>query len=145
MFTVTAFGRYRRLVSPGLGWCISLWGLFERVGMAVPQMEQLDTFDRESVFTSDGVNCLIDVMVCYRVVNAEAAIYQVSDYREAIRQLVQAVLRNECGKRSTRNLLSGREEMAENLRESLARDVEPWGITVRLVEITNIQIPKEAR
>ncbi len=137
MFTITAFGKYRRLVPPGLGYCISLWGLFERVGMAVPQMEQIDTFDEETVFTSDGVNCLIDVMVCYRVVNPEAAVYQVSDYRQAIRQLVQAVLRNECGKRTTRNLLSGREEglqgfvcggrilggayMSPGLRESLAR------------------------
>lgn len=144
-FTITAFGKYLRLVPPGLAYCVSLWGLYQRIGMAVPQMEQMDTFDEESVFTSDGVHCLIDVMVCYRVVNPEAAIYQVSDYRAAIRQLVQAVLRNECGKGTTRNLLSGREAMTESLRESLASDVQPWGISVRLVEITNIQIPKETK
>ncbi|MEK7729061.1 MAG: SPFH domain-containing protein, partial [candidate division KSB1 bacterium] len=56
----------------------------------------------------------------------------------AIRQLVKAALRNECGDLPAMQLLAGRRKLIESLRKTLETDAKPWGISVRLVEITEI-------
>jgi regulator of protease activity HflC (stomatin/prohibitin superfamily) len=137
---VTAFGRLHGFGKPGLNSCLSFWGMYKKPGAVVPTSEQIDPYDGELVFTSDGVKCLIDVMICYRIVDPGKALFEVSDYRSAIYNLVQSVLRNECGKLPARSMLQSREPMAANIQKTLERDCGPWGISIRLVEIKNIQL-----
>jgi regulator of protease activity HflC (stomatin/prohibitin superfamily) len=140
-----SFGKLSRVEPPGLRKCLSLWGLLEKVGPSIPTAEQVFPFDNESVFTSDGVKCLIDIMVCYRIVDVNKALFEVNNYLSAVQALVQSVMRNECGKLPARGILSSREQMADNIKSSIAKDCEPWGIAVRLVEIKNIEIAVQER
>jgi regulator of protease activity HflC (stomatin/prohibitin superfamily) len=143
--TVMAFGRLAAIEQTGLRSCLSLWGLYKRPGKIVPTYEQIDPYDREMVFSSDGVKCVIDVMICYRVADARKALFEVSNYETAIKNLVQSVLRNECGKLPARAMLSSRDQMASSIQKSLETDCAPWGITVRLVEIKNIEMAVQER
>jgi regulator of protease activity HflC (stomatin/prohibitin superfamily) len=137
---IMRFGKFHRAAPPGIGACASFWGLVQRLGPEVSLAEQIDPYDREMVFTADGVKCFIDVIICYKVTDPCKALFEVSNYRDAIKSIVQAVLRNECGKLPARILLSGREQLTCSLRTALEKDAAPWGVAVRLVEIKNIDI-----
>jgi regulator of protease activity HflC (stomatin/prohibitin superfamily) len=137
---VTAFGKFIRVSDPGLSRCLTLWGFYQKPGQLIPSMEQVRDYEDESVFTKDGVECVIDTVVFFTVQDVLKAVYEVQDYESAIKSLVQAILRNECGNLAARELLASRKKLAEQLRTQLDVDTEPWGINVRLVEIKGIKI-----
>jgi regulator of protease activity HflC (stomatin/prohibitin superfamily) len=137
---VMKFGQYVRTAKPGMSSCLSFWGLYQKPSTEIPTLEQIGRYVREEVFTSDGVKCLIDVVIWYTVVDPVKALFAISNYNDAVFNAVRSILRNECGKRPTRALLSGREEILSNLKAVLERDAAPWGIDIRLVEMTNIDI-----
>jgi regulator of protease activity HflC (stomatin/prohibitin superfamily) len=145
---VTAFGKYRRACEPGLRAMLSFWGLYQRPYKDMPLVQRKDNtnpYENEIVFTSDGARCKLDVMVCYRVVDAGKALFEVDDYETAVHNIVRAVLRNECAKQPARTLLASREQMAAKLRATLEKNLTPWGIKVRFVEIAYIDIPVQDR
>jgi regulator of protease activity HflC (stomatin/prohibitin superfamily) len=137
---VTALGKLVRISQPGLAHCLSLWGLYERPSKPYPTKELCRDYEDETVFTRDGVECIIDTVVYFRIKDVAKAVFEVEEYEAAIRSLVKAILRNECGNLSARELLSGRKKLSEEIRVQLDVDTEPWGIKVRLVEIKGINI-----
>jgi len=141
---VTALGKYRKACEPGLGCILSLWGLYQHPYKDVPLMacrEFATPYENEAVVTSDGITCRLDVMVCYRIVDAGKALFEVDDYERAMANMIRAVLRRECAKQPAQTLRASRDQLAETLRGTLDRDVALWGIRARLVEITEIHVP----
>jgi len=141
---VTAFGKYRKACEPGLGCLLSLWGLYQHPHKDVPLItckEFAAQYENEPVITSDGLTCRLDVMICYRIVDAGKALFEVDDYERALVNMIRAVLRREVAKQPADTLRASREQLAGALRSALDRDVAPWGIKVRLVEITEIRVP----
>jgi hypothetical protein len=139
---VTAFGKYRKACEPGLGCILSLWGLYQQPYKDAPLIackELATPYENEPVITSDGITCRLDLLICYRVVDAGKALFEVDDYERAITNMIRAVLRRECAKQPVQTLRDSRGQLAETLRGALERDVAPWGIKVRLVEIVNIE------
>jgi regulator of protease activity HflC (stomatin/prohibitin superfamily) len=138
--TITAWGRFQRVARPGLRFCVSLLGTFERAFVSVRTSELIGTYDNEVIFTGDGVKCVLSVVMYYRFRIPEKVVFDVADCCGAIEKLVQAVLRNECGRRSTTTLLSSRDEMSSRIKAVLDRESQPWGVEIRLAEISNIRI-----
>lgn len=136
---VEAFGRYVRTAVPGLRGCLSFWGLFRRPRMVLPKLEQI-THYQETVFSSDAISVNLKMMLGYRVTDPFKAVYEVDNYQDAITNLVRAVMRNECGRRSARNLLSARQEIGNAIEQTLAKDCGSWGIEVLRVEIEDIEL-----
>ena len=139
---VTAFGKYIRQVDPGLGSCLSFWGLYQRPYKLVSVKQQTRNYPKESVFTGDGVRCAIDVFVVYKIVDPVKAVFEIENYEGAIKSLVQATLRNECGNLAARQLLAGRQQLVKKLKETLDTETETWGISVQNVEITEIEMER---
>lgn len=137
---LTAFGRLKRICDPGLQKYWSFWGFYQRTGRIVPTSEITRAWQDEEVLTRDGVKACIDVMICYRVTDVGKALYNVDNYQGAIYSLVQAVLRNACGMLRAQDMLAGRAQLVGGMRSSLEEDVLPWGLQIRLVEITNIEM-----
>jgi len=146
---VTALGKYRKACEPGLGGILSFWGLYQHPYKSMPLVqwkEYAAPYENETVTASDGIKCRLDVIICYRVADPGKALFEVDNYERAMENMVRAVLRSECAKQPAQTLLSSREQMAGVLRGTLEKNVAPWGITVRLLEITNIeaQNPQES-
>jgi len=137
---VTAFGKFVRVSTPGLSSCLTLWGFYQKPGSLIPTKEQVRDYEDEDVFTKDGVECVIDTVIFFKIEDALKAMFEVDDYEMAIKSLVQAILRNECGNLSARELLASRKKLTDELRSQLDVDTDPWGIKVRLVEIKGIKI-----
>jgi len=143
---VMAFGKNRRACRPGLRILLSFWGLYQRPYKNVPLIplkENTEPFTNELVFTRDGVRCKLDVLVCYKVVDPRKALFEVDNYQTAIQNIARAVLKNECSRHPGRKLLAAREQIAADVRTALDKDVEPWGVAIRLVEITYRDIPDQ--
>ncbi|MBN2183247.1 MAG: SPFH domain-containing protein [Sedimentisphaerales bacterium] len=140
---VTAFGKYRKVCKPGLGFIWSFWGLYQRPYKNMPLIqckETTSTYDRETVVGSEGLKCRLDVMICYKVEHPGKALFEVDNYESAIENVVRAALRNECSKHPAKNLSASHDTIAGNLRAMLKKEVEPWGIVVRLLKISNIDV-----
>ncbi len=141
---VTTFGKYRKSCKPGLGCIWSLWGIYQRAYKNKPLIQCKETtipYEREMVITSDGVRCKLDVMICYRIDDPGKALFEVDNYEIAIENVVRAILRNECCKEPAQTLRASREKIAHNIQYILEKDVAPWGIKVRLVKLSNIDVP----
>jgi hypothetical protein len=141
---VTTFGKYRKSCRPGLGCVWSLWGFYQRPYQNKPLIQCMETtipYERETIVTSDGLKCKLDVMISYRIEDPGKALFEVDNYENAIENVVRAALRNECGKQPAQMLHASREQIAGGLQDILEKDVEPWGIRVRLVKISNIDVP----
>jgi regulator of protease activity HflC (stomatin/prohibitin superfamily) len=135
------FGRYRRTLTSGLSVYLYLWGLWNKpFEVLVPTKEIVKTIPSEHVITRDGLQCTIRTVVFYTITDPVKAIFEVNDYEKAVESLVQATLRNECGNLAARELLASRPRIVESLRKTLTEDTPPWGIRVRLVEITDIEM-----
>ena len=141
---VTTFGKYRKSCRPGLGCIWSLWGFYQRPYQNKPLIQCKETtipYERETIVTNDGLKCKLDVMISYRIDDPGKALFEVDSYENAIENVVRAGLRNECGKQPAQALHASREQIAGSLQDILEKDVEPWGIKIRLVKISNIDVP----
>jgi hypothetical protein len=140
---VMAMGKYRKACEPGLGALLSFWGLYQHPYKDTPLIEckeYADPYENETVVTSDGVKCGLDVMICHKIIDPGKALFEVDNCRQAIENMVRAVLRSEYAKQPAQSLRASREQMARTLRETLERGVAPWGVQIRMVEITNLDI-----
>jgi len=104
--------------------------------------QQTWSYPKENVYTSDGVKCTIDVFVVYKIVSPVKAIFEIENYEGAIKSLVQATLRNECGHLAARQLLAGRQQLVRQLKNTLDEETGSWGVNVQNVEITEIEMEK---
>ena len=72
------------------------------------------------------------------IVAPEKAVYGVEDYELAIRTLVQTSLRSIVGEMALDDALSSRDQIKAKLKDSISDDIADWGITLKTVEIQDI-------
>jgi regulator of protease activity HflC (stomatin/prohibitin superfamily) len=65
-------------------------------------------------------------------------VYGVTDFSEAIRNLIMTTLRSIIGEMDLDQALSSRDKIKVRLRESIADEAIDWGLTVKSVEIQDI-------
>ncbi len=135
------FGKYVKTLNPGFRWIIPFIETLQIVDIRVI------TFNIQSqeVMTKDNVPSSIDGVVFFKIVDPEKAVLEVEEYSFAIAQLSQAALRDVCGKVELDTILSKREEIGKNIRETVDNETEPWGIKVLDVKIKDIQLPENMR
>lgn len=137
---VTLFGKFERISEPGLHSCWSFWNLYYIPSAPILLKEQVKEYRERPVYTKDGNECEIEMVVYVAIHDVEKVVFAVADHWAAIEGLVKANVRNECGDLSARELLASRKTLAEKLRVQLDAGASPWGIHIRLVEITGIQM-----
>jgi regulator of protease activity HflC (stomatin/prohibitin superfamily) len=93
------------------------------------------------VITSDNVQLEVDSMAYYQITDPQKAVYGVNDVVLAVNQLIKTVLRDVIGDTMLQQLLSGREEINEKLRDQVVRASGDWGITIRSVELQSVTPP----
>jgi regulator of protease activity HflC (stomatin/prohibitin superfamily) len=96
----------------------------------------------QDVITSDNVSVRVNAVCYFRVVDANLAISQVSNYLYATSQLAQTSLRSVLGQFQLDEILSDREKVNAKLQVILDQDTEPWGIKVTKVEVKQVDIPE---
>jgi regulator of protease activity HflC (stomatin/prohibitin superfamily) len=107
----------------------------------VDQRVRVTSVSAESTLTRDTVPTNVDAIVFWVVWNAEKAILEVADFKEAILLSAQTALRESIGRHELAQMITERETLGHELQRILDSKTNPWGITINSVEIRDVHIP----
>jgi regulator of protease activity HflC (stomatin/prohibitin superfamily) len=97
----------------------------------------------QDVITADNITLKVNAVIYFRVLDAEGAVVRVVDYYFATSQLAQTTLRSVMGQYQMDEVLAHRDKINMALQNILDKTTEGWGIKVSLVELKNVDLPKE--
>ena len=137
---VERLGKYNGTLSPGLNIVIPY--LDEIAYKLVTKDIILDVQEQE-VITKDNAVILTNAISFIKVTDPVKAVYGVTDFSEAIRNMIMTTLRSIVGEMELNEALSSRDKIKLRLRESIADEAIDWGLTVKSVEIQDIK-PSES-
>ena len=124
------------------------WPLIQNVRYFDKRILTLDTPDTERFITSEKKNVLVDSFVKWKI--ADVRQYYISvqgDEQRAqtrISQSVNAALREEFGKRTVHDVVSGeRDDIMRIVREKLEDDAKRIGVSIVDVRLKRVELPQE--
>ena len=137
---VQRFGRYVAPVRPpGVTLIVPFIDRLVRVDMR----ETPRTGDRQEVITADNVAVAVNATIFSQVVDAQAALFAVSNYFVAIDQQARTTLRNAFGNVTLDQALSQRERINASMQEQMEQVTDKWGIRISRIEIVDITPPAQ--
>lgn len=136
---VLRLGRSIGIRGPGLVLVIPFVEKIYRVDLRTVTMD----VPSQDVITQDNISLKVNAVVYFRVTNSEDAVSKVADYYFATSQLAQTTLRSVLGQFQMDEILEQRDKINHRLQELIDKQTEPWGVKVSLVEVKNIDLPKE--
>lgn len=139
-WVVERLGKYRATSQPGLH---LTFPFIDRVAYRVITKDIILDVAEQEVITRDNAVILTNALAFIKVTDPVKAVYGVTDFAEAIRNLVQTTLRSIIGEMELDSALSSREQIKARLKESIADEAIDWGLTVKSVEIQDIK-PSES-
>src|SRR6201993_2408697 len=133
---VFTLGRYTGTKGPGLFLLVPFLQQMVRVDLRVV----VDEVPPQDVISRDNVSVKVSAVIYFRVVDAERAIIEVSNYLAATSQLAQTTLRWVLGKHDLDQMLAERDKLNADIQDVLDKQTEAWGIKVSTVEIKRIDL-----
>jgi len=134
-WVVERLGKFSRTLSPGLNIIVPY---IEAVRQRITTRDIILDIPQQEVITKDNAVILTNAVTFIRVTNPRDALYGIEDFKLAIQQLVMTTLRSILGEMSLDEALSNREMIKTKLKDSIVDDVADWGVTVKSVEIQDI-------
>lgn len=132
---VQRLGKYHKTLSPGLNILIPY---IDGVAHKISTKDQIIDTDQQEVISMDNAVLAVNAVAFINVVSPEKAVYGIEDYHLAIQNLVQTTLRSIIGEMRLDDALSSRDQIKAKLKIALSDDLADWGITLRGVEIQDI-------
>jgi regulator of protease activity HflC (stomatin/prohibitin superfamily) len=131
-------GRFTAILEPGWRIVIPIFQTYRKVDMRVKAVDVPD----QNAITKDNVSVAVNAVIYYRVSSAEKAILEVENFFYAISQYAQTTMRNIVGEVTLDELLSGREAIANRIKEIVDKETDAWGLKVNNVELKDIKLPE---
>ena len=139
-WTVERFGRYTRMLRPGLNLVVPF---VDRIGRRMNVMEQVMDVPQQEVITKDNASVTVDGVVFFQVFDAAKASYEIAALDQAIIKLTMTNIRSVMGAMELDQMLSHRDEINERLLRVVDAAAAPWGIKVNRIEIKDIIPPED--
>ena len=132
---VQRLGKYHKTLGPGLNLIIPY---IDNVSHKVTTKDIVLDIPSQEVITKDNAVIIANAVAYINLVSPEKAVYGVEDYALAIRTLVQTSLRAIVGEMDLDDALSSRDQIKAKLKAAISDDIADWGITLKTVEIQDI-------
>ncbi|HXA42405.1 MAG TPA: SPFH domain-containing protein [Candidatus Solibacter sp.] len=136
---VKRLGQFNSVRNPGVVFLIPFVDSMELVDMR----ETPRTGDRQDVITRDNVSVTVNATIFSQVVDAQMALFSVSNYGIAVDQLSRTTLRAVFGGISLDEALSQREHINAQLQSQMESVTDKWGIRINRIEIVDILPPQQ--
>jgi len=137
---VERLGKYHGTLKPGLNIVIPY---LDKIAYQLVTKDIILDVQEQEVITRDNAVILTNAIAFIKVTDPVKAVYGVTDFSEAIRNLIMTTLRSIVGEMELDEALSSRDKIKARLRESIADEAVDWGLTVKSVEIQDIK-PSES-
>jgi regulator of protease activity HflC (stomatin/prohibitin superfamily) len=134
-WVVQRLGKYQKSLLPGLNLIIPY---IDVVAFKATTKDIVLDIPSQEVITLDNVVIIANAVAYINIISPEKAVYGVEDYELAIRTLVQTSLRSIVGEMALDDALSSRDQIKAKLKTSISDDIADWGITLKTVEIQDI-------
>ena len=136
---VKRLGQFQSVRNPGVVFLVPFVDTMELVDMR----ETPRTGDRQDVITRDNVSVTVNATIFSQVVDAQMALFSVSNYGVAVDQLSRTTLRAVFGGITLDEALSQREHINAQLQEQMESVTDKWGIRINRIEIVDILPPQQ--
>ena len=141
---VRQFGEIKQVLGePGLNF---KWPLIQDVRYFDKRILTFDTAEPERFITSEKKNVLVDFFVKWRIIDAKQYYVSVGGdearARTRLEQTVNAGLREEFGKRTVHEVVSGeRDKIMEDIRVKADQDARKIGVQIVDVRLKRVDLP----
>jgi len=132
---VQRLGKYNTTLGPGLNLIIPY---VDTIAYKVTTKDIVLDIPSQDVITKDNAVMIVNAVAYINIVSPEKAVYGVENYRIAIQNLVQTSLRSIVGEMDLDDALSSRDQIKARLKAAISDDIADWGITLKTVEIQDI-------
>ena len=133
---VERLGKYNGTLLPGLNIIIPY---LDNIAYKLVTKDIILDVQEQEVITKDNAVILTNAIAFIKVTDPIKAVYGVTDFAEAIRNMIMTTLRSIVGEMQLDEALSNRDRIKARLRESIADEAVDWGLTVKSVEIQDIK------
>jgi len=133
---VERLGKYHGTLKPGLNIVIPY---IDKIAYQLVTKDIILDVQEQEVITRDNAVILTNAIAFLKITDPVKAVYGVTDFSEAIRNLIMTTLRSIVGEMELDEALSSRDKIKTRLRESIADEAVDWGLTVKSVEIQDIK------
>ncbi|HXE39193.1 MAG TPA: SPFH domain-containing protein [Azonexus sp.] len=137
---VERLGKYHGTLKPGLNIVIPY---LDKIAYQLVTKDIILDVQEQEVITRDNAVILTNAIAFIKVTDPVKAVYGITDFSEAIRNMIMTTLRSIVGEMELDEALSSRDKIKARLRESIADEAVDWGLTVKSVEIQDIK-PSES-
>jgi regulator of protease activity HflC (stomatin/prohibitin superfamily) len=133
---VERLGKYHTTLHPGLNIIIPY---LDQVAYKLVTKDIILDVQEQEVITRDNAVIVTNAIAFIKITDPIKAVYGVTDFSEAIRNMIMTTLRSIVGEMQLDEALSNRDKIKARLRESIADEAIDWGLTVKSVEIQDIK------
>ena len=136
---VLRLGKFNRIAGPGLFLTIPF---IESCAIRVDQRIRITSLKAEETLTADLVPVDVNAVMYWMVWGVREACFEVLDFNLAVENAGQAALRDAIGRSTAAEIVLRREQLDSQLQEKLENQVDQWGVTIILVSLIDIVVPK---
>ncbi len=134
-YVVQRLGKFHKTLGPGLNLVVPY---VDAVAYKVTTKDIVLDIPSQEVITRDNAVIIANAVAYINIISPEKAVYGVEDYIIAIQNLVQTSLRSIVGEMDLDDALSSRDQIKAKLKAAISDDISDWGITMKTVEIQDI-------
>lgn len=127
-------GKFVRVLNQGLNVVCPLINSVVKMDLRTEVMD----VPKQEVITKDNSPVNVDAVIYIKVTDPKNAFFEVTDYRLATVNLAQTTLRSVIGQMELDEILSNRENINIQLRDTLDESTDKWGVRVETVEIKEV-------
>ena len=133
---VERLGKYHGTLLPGLNIIIPY---LDKAAYKLVTKDIILDVQQQEVITRDNAVILTNAIAFIKVTDPIKAVYGVTDFSEAIRNMIMTTLRSIIGEMNLDEALTNRDKIKARLREGISGEAIDWGLTVKSVELQDIK------
>tara|TARA_Y100000310_G_scaffold293725_1_gene323523 strand:- start:813 stop:1598 length:786 start_codon:yes stop_codon:yes gene_type:complete len=134
-------GRFSGVMGPGINFIIPGLQSFRKVDIRIKTVD----IPKQEVMTKDNVPVRINAVVYFAVSDPMKAVLNIQDYTYAVAQYAQTALRDIIGNKSLDDVLSKRDEIAEQIEKVVDEETDAWGLNVTGIKMQDVELPENLK